>query len=224
MTFSIVARCAKTGMFGVAVCSSSPAVGARCGFVRAGVGAVASQNITDPELGPALLEALAAGEGAERALASLVDSRAAVDYRQLIAVDVQGGTAGFSGARTLGVHALARARDVAAAGNLLANPGVPAAMTAAFEAAEGPLGERLIAAMSAGLHAGGEAGPVHSIGLKIAHAQSWPFIDLRVDWAQEGVIDQLRVLWDIYAPQADDYVRRALDPAGAPRFGAPGDL
>ena len=60
MTFSLVARCAKTGQFGVVISSSSPAVAARCSHVRAGVGAVASQNITDPALGPLLLDTLAA--------------------------------------------------------------------------------------------------------------------------------------------------------------------
>ncbi|RVC66397.1 DUF1028 domain-containing protein, partial [Mesorhizobium sp. M2A.F.Ca.ET.046.02.1.1] len=56
MTFSIVARCRRTGMFGVAVSSSSPAVAARCAYAQAGVGAVASQNVTDPTLGPKALE------------------------------------------------------------------------------------------------------------------------------------------------------------------------
>ena len=51
MTFSLVARCEETGMFGIAISSSSPAVAARCSYARAGVGAVASQNITDPTLG-----------------------------------------------------------------------------------------------------------------------------------------------------------------------------
>ncbi|NJS40047.1 MAG: DUF1028 domain-containing protein, partial [Rhodobacteraceae bacterium] len=61
MTFSIVARCAKTGQFGMAISSSSPAVAARCAHVRAKVGAVASQNITDPALGPLVLDQLEAG-------------------------------------------------------------------------------------------------------------------------------------------------------------------
>ena len=56
MTFSIVARCARTGQFGMAISSSSPAVAARCAHIRAGVGAVASQNITDPALGPLVLD------------------------------------------------------------------------------------------------------------------------------------------------------------------------
>ena len=56
MTFSLVAKCEKTNMFGVAIASSSPAVAARCSYTRAGVGAVSSQNVTDPSLGPLTLD------------------------------------------------------------------------------------------------------------------------------------------------------------------------
>lgn len=209
-------------MFGVAVCSSSPAVAARCSFARAGVGAATSQNITDPALGERLIEAMANGKGAPQAMEALTASQPLVGYRQMIAVDARGETAVFSGAHTLGVHAAGRARDVAAAGNLLADARVPAAMIAAFQSHGGLLGERLLAAMRAALAAGGEAGLVHSAGLKIVDRLSWPLVDLRVDWAEDGVIDQLGRLWDIYQPQADDYVARALNPALAPGFGVPG--
>ena len=74
MTFSIVARCARTGQFGMAISSSSPAVAARCAHVRAGVGAVASQNITDPALGPLVLDRLEAGLPAAEALAAVTAS------------------------------------------------------------------------------------------------------------------------------------------------------
>lgn len=223
MTFSIVARCEATGTFGVSVCSSSPAVGARCSFARAGVGAVASQNITDPALGDALIAAMAAGSSAPRALADLSASQPHIAHRQLIAVDANGESAAFSGARTLGVYATARARDVAAAGNLLAASDTPEAMVEAFRASAGPLGERLIIAMQAAVAAGGEAGPVHSIGLKIVDKLSWPIVDLRVDWADDAPVDRLQALWDIYAPLAADYVIRALNPERAPSFGVPGD-
>ncbi|MGB0746159.1 MAG: DUF1028 domain-containing protein, partial [Alphaproteobacteria bacterium] len=69
MTFSLVARCAETGMFGIAISSSSPAVAARCAYTRAGVGAVASQNITDPTLGPKALNLMADGLSAAEAVA-----------------------------------------------------------------------------------------------------------------------------------------------------------
>ena len=210
-------------MFGVSVCSSSPAVGARCGFARAGAGAAASQNITDPELGDALIAAMATGVSAPRALADLTATQPHIAYRQLIVVDAKGETAAFSGTRTLGVHATAQTRNVAAAGNLLAKRETPEAMVDAFLASKGPLGERLIGAMQAAIAAGGEAGPVHSIGLKIVDKLSWPIVDLRVDWTDDAPVDRLQALWEIYAPLADDYVSRALDPERAPSFGVPGD-
>ena len=106
MTFSITARCPATGMFGVAVTSSSMAVAARCAFVRAGVGAVASQNITDPRLGPRGLDLMAGGKTAAEALEALLAEHAHGDYRQLVLVDRAGGIAHHSGRHTLGTHAV----------------------------------------------------------------------------------------------------------------------
>ena len=70
---------------------------------------------------------------------------------------------------------------------------------------------------------GGEAGPIHSAGLLIVREVSWPIVDLRVDWSESDPVATLAGIWDIYSPQIDDYVRRALDPAAAPRYGVPGD-
>jgi uncharacterized Ntn-hydrolase superfamily protein len=112
---------------------------------------------------------------------------------------------------------------VISAGNLLANEDVPGAMVAAFEAARGHLGDRLIAAMRAGLAAGGEAGPVHSAGLQICDKVTWPAADLRCDWTEGDPIETLAAAWDVYKPQIDAYVQRALDPRAAPSYGVPGD-
>ena len=112
--------------------------------------------------------------------------------------------------------------DAAAAGNLLASPAVPGAMIAAFEVGTGHLGDRLLRALRAGLDAGGEAGPLHSAGLLVVREVSWPIVDLRVDW-HDDPIAALEELWRLYAPQIDDYVRRAIDPGRAPNFGVPGD-
>ena len=222
MTFSLVARCAQTGQFGMVISSSSPAVAARCAHVRAGVGAVASQNVTDPALGPLVLDQLAAGLSAAGALAAVTAGRPHIDWRQLLVVDGQGRTAIHSGRQVLGVWGEAQGTDCAAGGNLLAQDGVPAAMVTAFGAAKGHLAERLMQALEAGLAAGGEAGPVHSAGLKVADRLSWPLVDLRIDWA-EAPIAMLRVAWDIYAPQMTAYVQRAEDPTGAPSYGVPGN-
>jgi len=224
VTFSIVARCAGTGQFGMAISSSSPAVAARCAFARARVGAVATQNVTNPALGPLMLDRLAAGEDAEAAVAAAVAADGFPDYRQLLAIDAEGRTAIHSGPRALGIWTSARGRDCATGGNLLANDGVPAAMVAGFEAATGPLGARLVAAMQAGLAAGGEAGPVHSAGLLVVDAQPWPYAELRIDWLDDACpIAALARAWEVYAPQAADYVTRALSPAAAPSYGVPGD-
>jgi len=223
MTFSLVARCAKTGMFGVAISSSSPAVAARCSYTRAGVGAVASQNITDPSLGPFTLELMQSGMSAEQAIAEVKSRGQFMEYRQVLAIDVNGQTALHSGPKSLGIWTDASGADVVSAGNLLANENVPSAIVNAFEAAEGHLGDRLITAMKAGLLAGGEAGPVHSAGLQLCDKVGWPVADLRCDWTENCPIENISNAWEIYKPQMDAYVQRALDPREAPSYGVPGD-
>ena len=224
MTFSIVARCAKSGQFGVAISSSSPAVAARCAHARPGVGAAATQNVTNPALGPLMLDRMAAGASSGEAVAAARDADGFPDYRQLLAVDATGATAVHSGARALGIWTSAEGRDCVAGGNLLASDGVPAAMVGAFEASSGPLGDRLIAAMQAAIAAGGEAGPVRSAGLLVVHRENWPYADLRIDWVDDGCpIAALARAWEVYRPQADDYVMRAIDPTAAPSYGVPGD-
>lgn len=222
MTFSLVARCADTGMFGMVISSSSPAVAARCAHVRAGVGAVASQNVTDPALGPLVLDRLEAVRSAAEALADVAKGRAHIAYRQLLVVDRTGATAIHSGSNVLGTWGEARGRDCAAGGNLLADEGIPAAMVFAFETARGHLGDRLMAALRAGLDSGGEAGPVHSAGLKVADRLSWPLVDLRIDWSEDPIGD-LETAWAVYRPQMAAYVSRAEDPTQAPSYGVPGD-
>ena len=223
MTFSIVARCKKTGMFGVAIASSSPAVAARCSYTRAGVGAVASQNITDPSLGPLTLDLMGRGLSAPEAIAEIVKDGKFMDYRQVLAVDRFGNTAIHSGPNSLGIWTQAQGDDVASGGNLLANDDVPQAIVDGFRSASGHIGDRLIAAMRAGLSQGGEAGPIHSAGMQICDKVSWPVADLRCDWTLDCPIENIKAAWDIYKPQLEAYVQRATDPRQAPSYGVPGD-
>ena len=224
MTFSIVGRCRRSGMFGVAITTSSICVGARCPHARAGVGAVASQNVTDPNLGPLLLDALETGLDAEKALERVITGRGNLDWRQLTVVDSQGRTAAWTGENILGTNAESAGGDCYAAGNLLANTRVPSAMTASFgDHAGDHLAERLLHALEAGLAAGGEAGDVHSAALLVVHEQPFPLVDLRVDWADEDAVPALRRLWAAYQPQMKDYLTRAVDPSAAPSYGVPGD-
>lgn len=225
MTFSVSGRCADTGMFGIAVSSSSPSVAARCAHARAGVGVVATQNITDPRLGPKGLDLMAGGLSAEAALERLVAEAPNIEYRQLTLLDAQGRGATYSGSRTLGTHATARGVDVVTAGNMLTSTAIPAQMVEAFEAAKGShLGDRLIAAMRAAVAAGGEEGPVHSMGMILVDKVSWNVADLRVDWTDGDPIEECAALWERWRGEMDAYVTRALNPSGAPSYGVPGDL
>ena len=223
MTFSIAARCETTGMFGVAVSSSSPAVAARCAHARAGIGAVLSQNVTDPSLGSRALDLLKLGAEADQVIEVLRASSPHMEHRQVLVIDARGGSAIHSGPKALGVWAEARDRNVASGGNLLADADVPQAIVDAFLASTGGLGDRLILAMQAGLAAGGEAGPVHSAGMKLVRDVSWPVADLRVDWTEGCPVAELAALWNRYKPQLEDYVTRALNPGAAPSYGVPGD-
>ncbi|WP_125615404.1 DUF1028 domain-containing protein [Specibacter cremeus] len=221
MTFSI-AGTDGAGRFGLAVTSSSPAVAARCAHLRDGVGAVSSQNITDPRLGTELLDALAAGASAAEALAELTARAPGIDYRQIVALDATGESAVFSGAHTLGTFGEGRGPGCVAAGNMLTHDGVPQVMCDAFAAATGELEVRLLAALRAGLAAGGEAGPVYSAGLSVTSGHGWRDTDLRIDWCEDPV-GELGTLLDVWLPQRDAYVVRGLDPAASVGYGVPGD-
>jgi uncharacterized Ntn-hydrolase superfamily protein len=210
-------------MFGIAISSSSPAVAARCVYTRAGVGAVASQNITDPRLGTLALDLMAGGTAAPEAIARVREQGAFIDYRQVLAIDANGQTAIHSGAQSLGIWTDAAGKDVISAGNLLANADVPQAIVDGFEQSTGHLGDRLIAAMRAGLAAGGEAGPIHSAGMQICDKVAWPVADLRCDWSEGCPIEAVATAWDVYKPQLEDYVQRALNPSVAPSYGVPGN-
>lgn len=222
MTFSIVARDAG-GAIGSAICSSSPAVAARCVHLADGVGGVNSQNVTDPRLGPRALDLLRAGRPAERALEELTADTPHIEFRQLLAVDAHGRAAAWSGPRALGVFGDAVGDGVVAGGNMLAGPEIPRLMVEAFGSAAGELESRLLAAMRAAADAGGEAGPVHSAGLAVVRDAGWRVTDLRVDWTEGDPIGELAALLAVWAPQRDDYVTRALNPDAAPSYGVPGD-
>ena len=225
MTFSILGTCPDTGMLGVAITTSSICVGARCPWVRSGVGTVSTQNVTLPSIAPAVLDVIESGASAPEALTRVMNAQENSDYRQVIALDALGRSGIFSGSKTLGRHACSMGENCIAAGNLLSCESLPEVMTTSFHETVGQhLAARLLAALEAGLHeGGGEKGPVHSSALLVHSVQSWPLVDLRVDWDDVDPVRRLRDLWTDYEPQMEDYVLRALDPALAPSYGVPGD-
>jgi uncharacterized Ntn-hydrolase superfamily protein len=220
VTFSLAVR--DGDAFGSLICSSSPAVGARCVHLRDGAGAVHSQNITDPRLGVRLLDLLEGGTPAPEAMDRVIATDATAPFRQLVAVDLEGRTAIHSGPNALGTVGEHQEPGAAAAGNLLASAGIPRVLVDAWHSATGPIEARLLAAFEAGMGAGGEAGPVHSAAIAVVSGHGWRTTDLRVDWSEDplGAMSELVGLW---LPQRDDYIQRAEDPARSPGYGVPGD-
>ena len=225
MTFSVSGFCQKTGMVGVAITTSSICVASRCPWVRAGVGVATSQNVTDPSLGNLMLDYLEQGLSAQQSIDKVVEGRDFIDYRQLALVDSKGNSASYTGSKTLGTNAVSQGGGCIAAGNLLSTADVVRAMSDSFSSNSNlHLAKRLLVALQAGVDVGGEEGPLHSAGLKVAHQHPWPLADLRVDWADEDPIAELMNLWHTYEPQMMDYNLRAINPSQAPSYGVPGDL
>jgi uncharacterized Ntn-hydrolase superfamily protein len=224
MTFSLAARDPRTGAFGMVVSSSSPAVASRCLHLRPGVGAVASQNVTNPALGPLVLDALAGGSTAEEALAVAVGADPAIDFRQLAVVDYAGRVAQHSGFRALGIFGTAVGDQAVAAGNMLAGEHVLQAMVDAYATSDADTFEgRLLDGFLGAVAAGGEEGPVRSAGLAVVEGASWRVTDLRVDDAEDPAAELARLL-DLWLPQKQAYLTRAVHPEEAPSYGVPGDL
>lgn len=224
MTFSLILRDPETGEFGSAISSSSPAVAARCVNLADGVGGAHSQNVTDPRLGPALIKELRSGSSAADALAAVVSAAdpETIDYRQLLVLDNEGRAAVHSGGKALGVFGAAVRENAVAGGNMLASLDVLDALVDTARSAPGRIEERLYAALQAAIAAGGEEGPVHSVGLSVVGDAGWRVTDLRVDW-HESPIEELGKVLAEWLPQRDDYVNRGLNPVVAPSYGVPGD-
>lgn len=223
MTVSLIARDAATGAFGMVISSSSPAVASRCLHLRAGVGAVASQNVTNPALGPLMLDAIEGGANAPDALSAVLSSETHPDFRQVTVVDASGHVAVHSGANALGVYGSALGDGVVAAGNLLAGEVVVQAMRDGYTGSGAATFEgRLLDGLLAAVAAGGEAGPLRSAGLAVVEDVPWAVTDLRVDDADDPA-DELARLLEVWLPQKAAYRARALDPRAAPAYGVPGD-
>jgi uncharacterized Ntn-hydrolase superfamily protein len=216
MTFTVVARCPRTGALGVGTATGEMAVGSRVPFVAAGQGAVATQALTNPKLGVLGLNLLRLGYGATRTLAELAGNDDFVESRQLAVVDSFGSAAARTGRDNKDWKGHYIGTDYVAMGNKLVGDGVIEAMAQAFDAAlEETLEERLCRALEAGRDAGGQPDGQHSAALLVAEVEPYPIVDLRVDHHEEPV-GALRALLDRYAPLKPYYRARAADPSVGP--------
>ena len=211
-TFSLVGRCERTGMLGVAIATSEMAVGSRCIHVAPGVGAVVCQASTNPRLGTLGLNLMRAGYGAPRALEEIAASDEHAERRQLGCLDIAGRAAGRTGSGNKPWAGHRATDNVVAAANAVVGPGVVDAMFERFRADPAqPLWERLLSALEAGKAAGGQPDGEQSAGLYVVDREPFATVDLRVDLHPEPV-RELRRLADRYFPLIAYYGLRPRDP------------
>lgn len=181
-TFSISARCRRTGMLGVAVSTAVPGVGGICPFVRPGVGAISTQSWVNPYLGIDGLKLLADGLSAEQTLDKLMAADPGRDVRQIGIVDCHGGSAAWSGSECTAWFGHVTGPDFAVQGNMLVGETTIRAMVDAFLASEAlDLPERLIIVLEAGQKAGGDKRGRQSAAVLVHHREEYPYLSLRVD-------------------------------------------
>jgi uncharacterized Ntn-hydrolase superfamily protein len=211
-TFSLIGRCERTGMFGIAIATSEMAVGSRCIHVAPGVGAIVTQASTNPRLGHLGLNLLRAGHSAPRVLEEIAASDQFVERRQLGCLDVTGLAAARTGSDNKPWAGHRVERNVVVAANMVTGAGVADAMFATFQKSpELALWERLLLALEAGKAAGGQPNGEVSSGLYVVDREPYAMVDLRVDLHPEPVAE-LRRLADAYFPLVGYYNLRPRDP------------
>jgi uncharacterized Ntn-hydrolase superfamily protein len=223
-TFSIVARDPATGQIGVAVQSHFFAVGRTVPWAEAGVGAVATQAFAEASFGPRGLALLRAGKSAKQALDALLAADPDRELRQLAIVDAHGEVAVHTGGQDIRFAGHRIGPGYGAQANMMASPDVWPAMARAYEAARGPLAERMLAALDAAQGAGGDYRGKQSAAILIVDGDRddapWNHVvlNLRVDDSPDP-ISELRRLYRVSRAYARAFEGNALakkkDRAGA---------
>jgi len=217
MTWSIVTHDPATGAFAVAVATKAFAVGASCPFVRADVGAVSTQSMTNRYLGPAILDAMARGIAPDAAIQGALAGDAGAGLRQVHAVDRHGRTAAWTGGNCVMWCGGTSAPFVSVAGNMLAGEAVVADTLAAMQANGAlDLPERLMRAMEAGEAAGGDRRGRQSAAMVLTTTEDFPDLNLRVD-DHATPLPELRRLLGVWRLEREPGLAtqpRKADPAG----------
>lgn len=211
-TFSVTGRCKETGALGVGITTRQVAVSSRCPFVKANVGAVATQASTDPRLGHLAINLLQNGYSAYKTLEEVSSSDPYIEHRQLGIVDRDGNSAARTGNQNRDWAGHITGDNFVTMGNVLLGSHVVEAMAEAFEQSMGELlEERLLRSIEAGRDAGGQHGGQISAGIVVYDREVFPRTDLRVDLHQEPV-GELRKVYTAYLPMMDYFTLRAVNP------------
>lgn len=220
-TFSIVAHCEVENAWGVAVASKFPAVGAVVPWARANAGAVVTQSYAKLSFGPDGLALMQDGLSAESALSRLLANDEQRETRQVALVDGSGGVAVHTGADCHDWAGHRTGNGFAVQGNLLAGEAVLGAMASGFTQADGELADRLVAALRAGEHAGGDRRGKQSAAVLVVRpaggygGDNDRYLDLRVDDHDEPVqrlLELVKIHHLYFQPsKPDDIIRIDYD-------------
>jgi uncharacterized Ntn-hydrolase superfamily protein len=198
MTFSIVARCVRTGQIGVAATTAAQSVGKLACHAIANVGAIASQALTNPYLAYDGLRLLEKEVPAEETLKRVVASDANAHKRQVGIVDNQGRTSAWTGNEALPWAGHLAGRNCSVQGNRLAGPNVlEKTLESMHETEHLDLAERLILALLAGDREGGDTEGERSVNVLVFSTEEYPLYDIRID-DHDGPLDEMLRLYHVY--------------------------
>ena len=221
MTYSIIARCPRTGQFGIGIASYSIAIGTYCdGAVRANTGVTLTLGAPNPRNNYLAINLLAQGRTAGQALTELIANDPESAYRQIAIVDRENNAVAHTGAsvRKWAGHRIGK--GYVAFGDMLAGQQVVDAVATGFEVApDAGLDEQLLAALEAGRNAGGIAGgkgrlPERSAAMVVWGNRTYNEVDLRVDM-HDRAVEELRRIYVDYKPSIAYYEERARSPRNA---------
>ena len=194
MTWSIIARDAASGAFGVAIATRFFAVGALCPHAESGVGALSTQALVNPLYGAQGLKLLREGVPAGEVVRRLIAPDEGREQRQLHVIDAAGRIGQHTGSRCIDWCGAVAGEGYSVAGNMLAGPRVVRDTAETYEKAmKLPFAQRLIAALEAGEAAGGDKRGKQSAALLIHSTEQYPELSLRVDDHAEPLAELKRL-------------------------------
>lgn len=218
MTFTLIGRCEQDSLLGIGISSSPLNVAARCCFIKANTGAVATQAYSDPGLGQLGLNLLEMGYFPEKILDELRETDEWAEYRQTGVIDRNGRSAVFTGEKNVDWKGHINGPNYIAMGNGLSGPIVEAMAKAFHDSEDEILEERLLLAIEAGRDAGGCKKGELSCGLLVYGRESYPRTNLRVEMypsqpEQKGdAVDELRRIFNEFKPLIPYYEQRPRNP------------
>jgi uncharacterized Ntn-hydrolase superfamily protein len=220
MTYTLLARCPRTGHFGIGIATYSICVGQYCDGLRSRTGATMTQAFVNQGNNALAIHLLEQGFAPARVIGELAQNDTYHDYRQIAVIDREGTVAAFTGPKTRGWSGHKIGDGCVAFGNVLAGPEVVDAIAAGFASDPGaPLERRMLTALEHGRDAGGQRGAEghlteRSAALRVFSDFPYADLDLRVD-LHDHAVDELRRCFEEYEPYRAYYRDRGRNPSKA---------